>query len=77
MGEQVLKERHKWSKLGERWDGPYNITKVHVNGNVTIKLREGVSERLNIRRVKPYHEPTVRAMDDGTNPAVHVQPLIH
>ena len=21
-GEQVLKKRHEWSKLGERWDGP-------------------------------------------------------
>ena len=31
--------------------------KVHVNGNVTIALKPGVLERINIRRVKPYFEP--------------------
>ena len=73
-GEQVLKKRHEYSKLGERWDGPYTITRVHVNGNVTVKLRNNVTERLNIRRVKPYHEPTTLAV---TNPVVPVQPVGH
>ena len=43
-------------KLGERWDGPFVIKKIHVNGNVTVKLTEGFTEteRLNIRRIKPY-----------------------
>ncbi len=59
VGQQVLKKRHEWSKLGERWDGPFEIKRVHVNGNVTMALREGVTERINIRRVKPYHTPTV------------------
>ena len=77
VGEQVLKKRHEWSKLGERWDGPYEISRVHVNGNVTIKLRDEVLERLNIRRVKPYHEPTVRATDIETNPVVPTQPVSH
>ena len=58
-GQKVLKKRHEWTKLGERWDGPYTIKSVHVNGNITIELKEGITERLNIRRVKPYHEPTV------------------
>ena len=57
-GQTVLKERHEWTKLGERWDGPFKIEKVHVNGNVTIALRGGVTERIHIRRVKPYHDPT-------------------
>ena len=58
-GQTVLKKKHEWTKLGERWDGPFTISRVHVNGNVTIALRPGVEERLNIRRVKPYHAPTV------------------
>ena len=57
-GQKVLKKRHDWTKLGERWDGPFPISRVHVNGNVTIALRAGVEERVNIRRVKPYHDPT-------------------
>ena len=57
-GQKVLKKRHDWTKLGERWDGPFIISRVHVNGNLTIKLRDGVEERINIRRVKPYHDPT-------------------
>lgn len=59
VGQQVLKKRHEWSKLGERWDGLFEIKQVHVNGNVTIELREGVTERINTRRMKPYHTPTV------------------
>ena len=53
-GQKHLKKKHEWTKLGERWDGPYIIEKTHVNGNVTVKLTEGVTERLNIRRNKPY-----------------------
>ena len=63
QGEKVLKKVHDRTKLGERWEGPFPIEKVHVNGNVTISLRPGVLERINIRRVKPYEEPT-------THPAV-------
>ena len=72
VGDTVLKKRHEWSKLGERWDGPFTISRVHVNGNVTISLRDGVTERLNIRRVKPYHTPTVPPPD---NPVLPVQPV--
>ena len=53
-GQKSLKKKHEWTKLGERWDGPFVIEKTHVNGNVTVKLTEGVTERLNIRRIKPY-----------------------
>ena len=74
VGDHVLKKRHEWSKLGERWDGPYVIKRAHVNGNVTMQLRTGVTERLNIRRVKPYLEPTVQA---PANPVVPVQPIGH
>ena len=58
QGQKVLKKRHKPDKLGRRKEGPYKVTQVHTNGNVTIELRPGVTERINIRRVEPYREPT-------------------
>jgi hypothetical protein len=36
-------------------EGPYTIERVRVNGNLTMLLREGITERINIRRVLPYH----------------------
>ena len=53
-GQKVLKKVHDPTKLGVRTEGPYIIERAHVNGNLTIKLREGVTERINIRRVIPY-----------------------
>ena len=52
--QQVLKKNSNPRKLGERTRGPYLIEKVHTNGNITIKLNEDTTERINIRRVKPY-----------------------
>jgi hypothetical protein len=74
VGDKVLKKRHEWSKLGEKWDGPYVIKQAHVNGNVTVQLCTGVTERLNIRRIKPYQKPTVPGPE---NPVVPVQPIGH
>ncbi len=53
-GQQVLKKVHDPTKLGVRMEGPYTIERVHVNGNMTIFLREGITERINIHRVLPY-----------------------
>ena len=58
QGQRVLKKRHKPDKLGRLTEGPYVITQVHTNGNVTMELRPGVTERINIRRVLPYKELT-------------------
>ena len=58
FGEKVLKKRYIFKKLDQRWDGPYEITQVHVNGTVTIQLKQNVTERINIRRIKPYKNPT-------------------
>ena len=44
-------------KLDNPTTGPYEITDVFSNGTVTIR-RGNVLERLNIRRIKPYHEGT-------------------
>jgi len=54
--QRVLKKRWKPHKLDERSSGPYRVLQTHVNGTVTIELRPGVSERLNIRRVISYKE---------------------
>jgi hypothetical protein len=55
--QQVLKKVHNPTKLGVRTEGPYTIECVHVNGNLTILLREGITEHINIRRALPYHCP--------------------
>jgi hypothetical protein len=41
LGQQVLKIVHNPTKLGVRTEGPYTIERVHINGNLTIILREG------------------------------------
>ncbi len=46
---------HDPTKLGVQTEGPYTIERIHVNGNLTILLREGITERINIPRVLPYH----------------------
>ena len=51
-----MKRVWKPTELGERMLSPYAITRVHTNGNVTLKLSEGVTERVNIRRIKPYRD---------------------
>ena len=55
--QMVLKKVYDPTKLGVRADGPYKIEKVHVNGTVTIALKAGITERINIRRVIPYRPP--------------------
>ncbi len=54
MGHQVLKKVHDPAKLGVRTEGPYTIERVHINGSLTILLREGITEHINICRVLPY-----------------------
>ena len=54
--QKVPKKRHKTCKLGQKTSGPYKILQTHVNGTLTVELKPGISERLNIRRVIPYKE---------------------
>jgi hypothetical protein len=56
--QRVLEKKWKPCKLGKRTSGPYRVLQTHVNGTLTIELQPGISERLNIRRVIPYKEPT-------------------
>ena len=52
--QQVLKKVHDPTKLRVRTTGPFTILRVHANGNITLQLRPGVTERINIRRVIPF-----------------------
>ncbi len=52
--QKILQTTWKPRKLGLRTTGPYTILRTHVNGAVTIELRPGISERLNIRRIILY-----------------------
>ena len=52
--QRILKKTWKPPKLGMRTTGLYTILQTHVNGTVTIELRPGISERLNIQRIIPY-----------------------
>ena len=55
IGEQVLVRKYGILRKSEtKWTGPYYITAVHTNGTIRIQ-RGALSERLNIRRVKPWN----------------------
>ena len=67
QGQKVLKLVHKPTKLGRRTFGPFTIQRVHVNGNITMELRPGLSERINVRRVinpipRTNHSPPMRVI---------------
>jgi hypothetical protein len=62
--QHVLKKRWKPCTLDERTRGPYRVVQTHVNGTVTIELRPGVSERLNIQRIMPYKELSIDWMQN-------------
>jgi hypothetical protein len=55
LGQQVLKKVHGPTKLGVRTEGPYTIERIHINGNLTILLHEGITEHINICRILLYH----------------------
>ena len=57
---------HKPSKLEKTWMS-VQYWKVYCNGNLTIKLRQNVTERLNIHRVMPYHERETWWIQDYSN----------
>ena len=54
IGDEVLVLTYKPDKLDARAVGPFRIERVHVNGTVTIRRSAHITERINIRRVKPY-----------------------
>ena len=57
IGDQILKKMvlSLSDKLKPTFTGPYPIIQVHTNGTVTIRLRDNLTEWINIQRIKPYH----------------------
>ena len=55
VGEQVYVRRAygPGEKAKPVCAGPYPITRVHTNNNVTVQIRPGVTDRFTIRRIKP------------------------
>ena len=54
VGDQVLRLVYQPHKLEPRAIGPYPITRVHSNGTLTIRIAPHVTQRLSLRKVKPY-----------------------
>ena len=54
--KMVLKKKWKPKKMGKRTSGLYKIVQFHVNRTVTIQLRPGLTERINIRQIIPYKQ---------------------
>ncbi len=58
VGRQVLKyDNTIKGKLAVKTSGPFEIVQVHVNGMITIQLRVGVTEQINIRPTIHYRRP--------------------
>jgi len=58
IGQQVLalNPKEQPGKLEPRvTEGPFTILQVHVNGTVTIQHDAFMTERINIRGIRPYH----------------------
>ena len=58
QGKHLINKKHRSEKLSELTEGPYQITRVHTNGTVSIKLCPNVTERINITILISYREPT-------------------
>ena len=55
IGDQIMIFNHKTDALGAKSIGPFTITQVHTNGTVSFLRNEHIIERINLRRIKPYH----------------------
>ena len=59
VGMNVLMKHHNPSKLNPRHHGPYRVVQVYTNGTVDIRRTPTIIERVNIRRLIPFHDPTL------------------
>ena len=59
IGDTVLLRQKNPSKLQERATGPFPISQVYANGTVDVMRTPDVVERVNVRRLIPYKQPTV------------------
>ena len=55
VGDEVLILTDDKRKIQQQAEGPFIISQVHTNGTVTIEVTPNVYDRINIRRIRPYH----------------------
>ena len=58
VGQQVLllnSDKHPGKLDPTSTEGPFEIIQVHTNGTVTIRRNELMTERINIRCIRPFH----------------------
>ncbi|MGH7954692.1 MAG: hypothetical protein ACREOZ_01900, partial [Gloeomargaritales cyanobacterium] len=56
VGDQVLIEHGRpGPKISRRTEGPFEVAEVFANGTVDVQRNAAVRERINIRRIRPYH----------------------
>ena len=55
VGDEMLILLDNPTTLDNRGRGPYTIIQVHANGTVTFQRTIHIRERINIRRIKPFH----------------------
>ena len=56
VGQRVSLKLDSKSKLGDETAGPFPIETVHTNGTLTVRRRPNMTERINIRRLRPLYE---------------------
>jgi hypothetical protein len=54
-GDEILILLDNPTTLDDRGQGPHTIIQVHANGTVTFQRTMHITERINIRRIKPFH----------------------
>ena len=54
VNERVLIRVPDPDKLEAPFEGPFTVTQVHVNGTVAIQRAPNVTDRLNMRSLKPH-----------------------
>lgn len=54
VGEKVLLRIPDPWKLDPRFMGPYSITKIHINGTITIQRTDTIQQRINIRACRLF-----------------------
>ncbi|MGH7954563.1 MAG: hypothetical protein ACREOZ_01230, partial [Gloeomargaritales cyanobacterium] len=56
IGDQVLIEHGRpGPKISRRTEGPFEVVGVYANGTVDVQRNAAIRERVNIRRIRPYH----------------------
>ena len=53
-GQLALMKTHANKKMDTPYKGPYPIESTHTNGTVVLRTAPLITERLNIRQIKPY-----------------------